>query len=438
MLAQLAMPKPDTDIKPNPGEIIVTAAQLRKGVHVRLPVKWSEHQFLFNSFVIETDEQVREIASMQLPQLFCEVARCKVPPLPESSARVTTPERGAEAERREARKVAQIEVKLERSRGMTEIRTHLERTHKLYSGATTTAGGAIRSFDADPKKALGDINEVSQKSTSLLLQEGDNGIVLIAERGLNDTATAHALSVMTLSLLLGKQARLPEDALRLLGSAALLHDIGKDLLNPSIVKNTQRNRQEEAVYQTHCALGLERVQQLGRVPPPVSEAILHHHERCDGSGYPDHQQRDQIHIAARIIGLADRFSNLVNPLNTRDALSPSEALSRIWAKEARQFDPLLLQVFIKAMGVYPPGTIVQLTDGRIAAVVVSAGSSNPLCPKVLVYEPEVPRSQALIIDLATETSVKIDRALRVQDRSEDELDYLLPRRDMSWFPAAEA
>ena len=85
------------------------------------------------------------------------------------------------------------------------------------------------------------------------------------------------------------------------------------------------------------------------------------------------------------------------------------------------------------MGVYPPGSIVQLQDGRIGAVVSSASTENPLSPQVMIYEPEVPRRQAIIIDLSKDASCKIDRPLRLQDRPAAELDYLLPRRRISWF-----
>jgi hypothetical protein len=68
------------------GEICIDASQLRPGVHVRLPVPWMDHHFMFSSFVIADEEQARLIAAMKLPQLFCDPARCKVPPLPMRAA----------------------------------------------------------------------------------------------------------------------------------------------------------------------------------------------------------------------------------------------------------------------------------------------------------------------------------------------------------------
>ena len=105
----------------------------------------------------------------------------------------------------------------------------------------------------------------------------------------------------------------------------------------------------------------------------------------------------------------------------------------MWHKEKDIFDNTLLQLFVRAMGVYPPGSLVQLSDERIGVVIASATIKAPLSPQVLVYDPGVPRSQAIIIDLLVDTSTKIVRPLRLSERSEQELNYLLPHRRISWF-----
>ncbi len=415
------------------GEILIDASQLRPGVHVRIPGPWLDHQFLFSSFVIESDDQVRQIAAMKLAQLFCEVTRCKVPPLPKWQANAVDQVNEADKARLAELTAKQLAEKQDRIRVMNTMRERLDKTQKHYQVASRSVDSAIKSFDADPKESARQIDKVSARSTAVLLSDIDSAIVLIAERGHRDGSSAHALSVMTLALLLGRQARLPEEALRTLGVGALLHDIGKSAINISILRNTERNKHEQAIYMTHCRIGYESAMRVGNLSTPVLEAIMHHHERIDGSGFPDNLAGDEIHLAARVIAIANRFDNLANPIDYRRAMSPSEALSTMWVKEKKSFDNMLLQLFIRAMGVYPPGSIVQLSDGRVGAVVVSAATEKPLSPQVMIYEPEVSRHQAIIIDLAKEATLKIDHALRLQERPSDELDYLLPRRKMSWF-----
>lgn len=416
------------------GEITVEASQLRPGVHVRLPLQWMEHQFMFNSFVIADEDQARQIAAMNLPQIFCDLASCRVPPLPKPAAIIPPdPATQAEIDRLAALKARQMAEKQERTKVMNELRGRLDAAQKHHAGAAKAVAGAFKSFDANPDESVVQIAEVSARSTAALLSDPDSAIVLIAEKAQADGNAAHSLSVMTLALLLGKQARLPQDALRALGIAALLHDIGKSAINSSILRNTLRNKHEEAIYQTHCRVGYESALRAKSLTPPMLDAILHHHERMDGKGFPDALSNKQIHVASRVVAIANRFDNLSNPVDPRRALSPAEALATMWSKEKNAFDTVLLQLFIRAMGVYPPGSIISLSDGRVGAVVASACTEAPLSPQVMIFDRETPRRQAIIVDLAKENSIKIDHSLRLQDRPDDELDYLLPRRKLNWF-----
>lgn len=421
-------------LKQRAGEIRIEASQLRPGVHVRLPLQWMEHQFMFNSFVIADEDQARQIAAMNLTDIFCDLASCRVPPLPKPAvAPPPDPQAEAEIERLAMLKAQQIAEKMERARVVEELRGRLDTAQKHHADAAKAVGGAFKSFNINPDASALQISEVSARSTSALLADPDSAIVLIAEKAQADGNAAHALSVMTLALLLGKQAKLPSEALRALGIAALLHDIGKATINPAILRNAARNKHEEALYQTHCRLGYESALRAKSLTPPMLDAILHHHERMDGKGFPDGLANKQIHVASRIVAIANRFDNLSNTIDPRRALSPAEALATMWSKEKDAFDSVLLQLFVRAMGVYPPGSIVHLSDGRVGAVVASAGPGTPLSPQVMIYDPEIPRRQAVIVDLAKENAVKIERPLRLQERSEDELDYLLPRRKLNWF-----
>ncbi|MCB1965287.1 HD-GYP domain-containing protein [Accumulibacter sp.] len=433
-------PAPDA-VTPHEGEICIDASQLRPGVHVRLPIPWIEHQFMFNSFVIADEEQAQLIAAMKLPQLFCDPARCTLPPLPPGQAvqagaaqadATAAAGRTAEEARLAALAARHMAEKRERARVMSELRGRLDKAQQHYLGSARTVGGAIKGFATSPRESIKQVAEVSEKSTAALLADPDSAIVLIAEKAHDDGHAAHSLSVMTLALLLGKQAKLPEAALRALGIGALLHDIGKLTISPAVLRNDERNRHEEALYQLHCRQGHDQAARAGSLSQPMLDAILHHHERFDGSGFPDGQSGSAISLAARMVAIANRFDNLVNPVDHRRAMSPSEALSTMWTREKKAFDGTLLQLFVRAMGVYPPGSIVQLSDGRIGAVVGSAPADKPLSPKVMIYAPEVPRRQSIIVDLASDDALSVDKPLRLQDRPGEELDYLLPRRKINW------
>ena len=421
---------------PRAGEIIIDASQLRPGVHVRLPVDWVKNPFMRNSFVIASDEQVRTIAALRLPQLFCEPARCKVPPLTRE-AMVTPRNEVAASEVEAAAALAatgcvDVSEKQERAAETTTFREKLDKAQSLYLQATQTVAKAIREFPANPAEATRQAALVSENSVTQLLSDPDSAVILITEKAQSDGSAAHSLSVMTFTLLLGKQANLPEPALQVMGTAALLHDIGKGGISPSILRSSERNRHEEAIYQTHCRNGFNAAGRVAGVSTAMLDVILYHHERFDGGGFPEGLSGNNIPLAARIVAIANHFDNLVNPVDHRHALSPSNALSTMWTREQKAFDRVLLQLFVRAMGVYPPGSLVQLTDGRIGAVVASAGAEKPLCPQVMIYSREVSRRQALIVDLAQIEGISIARPLAAGDLPAEKLDYLLPRRNLKW------
>lgn len=424
---------------PQPGEIAIQASQLRPGVHVRLPVPWLEHQFVFSSFVIADEEQARMIAAMNLPQIFCDPKRCRVPLSPAAATAPSPEDHPADEQQAamEALEQARLTARNERIEVVTTLQNRLLRTEQVYRGTAKTVTSSLHGFASNPTESVRGMIQVCEHSTAALCADPDSAFALIASKGQEDGQAAHALSVMTITLLLGKQAGLPEQALHALGTGAPLHDVGKRWISPSILRNKTRNRHEDAIYQSHCRSGYDAARTVNSVSKAVLDAILCHHERLDGSGFPDGLSGRNVPLTARVVAIADRFDNLVNPIDQRDAIAPAEALSLMWMKERDRFDASLLPLFIKAMGVYPPGSIVQLSDGRIGAVVMSAPKGKPLLPKVLIYTPDVPRREAPIADLATQEIVTIKRTLRLQDRSEDELDYLLPRRKIKWSCVAD-
>ena len=135
---------------------------------------------------------------------------------------------------------------------------------------------------------------------------------------------------------------------------------------------------------------------------------------------------------ARVLALINRHDGLCNPLNPARALTPHESLSLLFATQKARFDPVTLNAFIRMMGVYPPGSIVQLSDGRFA-LVQAVNSARPLKPRVLVHDPRTPRSEALLLDLQAEPSLSIQRSLRADQLPRAALDYLEPRPRYCYF-----
>ena len=141
---------------------------------------------------------------------------------------------------------------------------------------------------------------------------------------------------------------------------------------------------------------------------------------------------------SRIISLANTYDNLCNPGNPALSVTPHEALAQLFAQKKSQFNAATLTLFVRMMGVYPPGSIVQLTDERYA-LVASVNSSRPLKPRIVIHDTSVASDEALIVDLEDEPGLGIRRSLKPLQLPRATFDYLSPRKRMCYFfePARE-
>jgi hypothetical protein len=137
-------------------------------------------------------------------------------------------------------------------------------------------------------------------------------------------------------------------------------------------------------------------------------------------------------VAARLVALVNRYDNLCRPANAERAMTPHDAMSQLFSQGQKRYDPALLSTFVRMMGVYPPGSVVQLTDDRWA-VVESVNAARPLKPRVSIHVPGVPSDEAPMLDLASEPSIGIRRSVPVSQLPRDLQEALAPRARSSWF-----
>jgi hypothetical protein len=133
-----------------------------------------------------------------------------------------------------------------------------------------------------------------------------------------------------------------------------------------------------------------------------------------------------------MVAIANHYDELCNPRNVADALTPHEALSLMFARLRGKFDPKLLQVFIRCLGVYPPGTIVQLSNGVIG-MVATINTAQPMKPTIVVYDAEIPKAEAILLDMAIETDTNIVKAIRPGLVPREIYDYLSPREQVTYY-----
>jgi putative nucleotidyltransferase with HDIG domain len=232
--------------------------------------------------------------------------------------------------------------------------------------------------------------------------------------------------------MMARDLKLPVEVANVLGVGALLHDIGRKEVPDKILRKTEALTQAERnFYEMHCQYGVDIGQRLHLAPAALA-IIREHHELFDGTGYPAKLKGESISLLARIVVIANYYDELCNPPSIADALTPHEALSLMFAKLRGKFDAKLLQVFIRCLGVYPPGTIVQLSNGAIG-MVATVNTARPMKPTVVVYDADVPKEEAILLDMERETEFNIAKAIRPAQVPREVYNYLSPRKRVSYY-----
>lgn len=407
----------------------VSLQDLRIGLFVDLDLGWMAHPFPASRFKISTSKQIEILRGLGVARIRYVPAKSDPPPNlnPAATAELTAstaPDTG-EAEKRlqalrqqrAAQRLAEQQSLAQCERRFAESAMVYHRTQELLHSSPLQAGAACQSL--------------VQGMAADMLAQGDTAIRLLTEAA-GDKVALHPVNVTVVSLLLGRAMGMQGQALEDLGMAAFLHDIGKTAL-PERVRRLDDNfsAAELRAYQDHVAQGVRLAQSMGLRPDAIA-AIAQHHEMADGSGFPQRLKRDAMGLGASILALVNRYDTLCNANKPGAAPTPHEALAMIFAQFKTRFDGVVLSTFIRMMGVYPPGSVVQLNDER-HAMVVAVNSARPLKPRVIVHEPGVPRHEALLLDLETTPNASIRRSLKPSSLPSEALDYLQPRTRICYF-----
>lgn len=262
----------------------------------------------------------------------------------------------------------------------------------------------------------------------------DDNVTLHLMNGKNEFEDIyfHSLNVAVIAMMIGRAKGYSAKQLKELSFAALFHDMGKIKIPTAILRKQVPLTEPETNYlKLHTKYGLDLANQIEGFPEPAKTVIAQHHELRDGSGYPEGLKGDEIDELAQIVIVANAFDNLCHTPIASEQKIPYTALSHLYKNCKHLYKEENLNILIKFMGVFPPGTVVQLSNNMVG-LVISVNASNLLFPNVLVYDPSVPRTQAPIIELASK-DLRIVNAIHPSKLPDKIKEYLNPRSRISYF-----
>ncbi len=432
---------------------------LRIGHYVKLECSWWKHPFATNMFKVTTRTELRRIKKITKLQLFFDPDLSD--PSPEEdelpSHELSSPDSDVQSDIEsvegsfEQEPQGELEEEKEetprflpedgksRREILRERRSQLKKTERAYAETAKQTKAALKNMTSGDVAGLRMAENMLLEITKML--KADRSVMAILEvmnsTDLDDPFFVHAMNVCVLSMLVGNIMGLEEEELVSLGLGAIAHDIGYLNLPRELELTTSGFTREGAKTKLHIQQGLIGIGRISKFPEAGVQIIAQHHERLNGKGYPDGLTQDQISPLAKIVMIIDEYDELCH--GQGQELTPYEALSLMYqntsVKKKCEYDENILIQLIKSLGVYPPGTLVELNDGSIG-VVISINPQDRTNPQIMIYVPGVPQDEATIVDLSQDEDLTIEKSLRPKELSKEAKRYLNPSRATGFFPSS--
>ena len=418
-------------------EYKIKVDQLQEGMFIRLDDHWYKHPFLLNSFKIKDKKNIRTIRDSGINEVVYVPKKSDRAPLPlpadtpaSSGEDDSIPNEQDAAQNEDV----QWDHKKTRIEELKRINSEIERCADKYSQSVNNVSNLMNNVFAGREEGIEDAREVVDDMVEIFLSESSTVMHLMDSTEVDKDLTYHFLNVSVLSLMIGESVGLEQNQMQALGLGSLFHDMGKMKIEKKHWRKSKQSmtKQEMQLVQMHPKYGVGVLQKVGVQDESILNTVMQHHECLNGIGYPGGLKDHSISKLSKITTLANIYDNLCNHYDPDKSLPPYFALSLIYKKYTDLVDMNLFSLLVKRLGVYPPGSLVELSNGKLG-MVMAVNSDRPLDPLIMVYEPEIPKRDAAIIDMSELPDVEIQRCLYPSELPREVYRYLSPKSRISYY-----
>ncbi len=288
-----------------------------------------------------------------------------------------------------------------RFEGKIPMHQELQEAKKIHQEAKIIVRQVMQDVRMGKNIESKKVKRVVQRMTESILRNPDALVSLTRLKGYDEYTFVHSINVCILCLTLGRHLNLEREALEQIGIGALLHDAGKMKIPGSILRKPGKLTEAEFTeIKKHPLYSVDLLEKTEGLAPESKLVALQHHERYAGHGYPFGLQGGEIEQFGQMAAIADVYDALTTDRCYKRAITPYEALQQMYLSANRDFNPLFLERFIRCIGIYPMGTLVQL-DTQEIGIVCSINHQQLLRPQVLLIfkNPEERYSKPQLVDL---------------------------------------
>ncbi|HYD55621.1 MAG TPA: HD domain-containing phosphohydrolase [Burkholderiales bacterium] len=395
----------------------VPVEKLEFGMYVaELDRPWTDTPFMYQGFQLRTAVQLAALKKF-CKHVFVDPARTEPPEKVKLAAPAAFKVRGNTAYPEKARVEEEFKV------AQPIFEQTAKRIDDLLQPMTKAGGAAGTVLDAK------EVKESVTRLTDSVVRNPDAMLLVSRLREKSAEAHARALQVSLYMIVFARFLQLQREELEMLGLLGLLQDIGKTRLPPELLaKKGPLTAEESELAKQHVIYSAEILKTTPGIPPELLKLVLLHHERQDGTGYPNALRGDEIGLYGSMAAICDTFDALTAVRPYAEPLSPSSALSFLYKERGTGFHGELVEQFIQCVGAFPVGSVVELNSGEVG-IVIAQNLLRRLKPRVMVVlDPKgAPVRPHKILDLDRDPKVTPDEPYKIRRTLEQSKVNLDPR-----------
>lgn len=357
----------------------VKLEQLKPGVFVHdFNCGWLHHPFLANRTKLRTEKQIQKLVKYGIHDLYIDTER---------GIDIDDAPTLQEAEREIQSEFDQLDRQSAAPHQGVAFKAELARADRLIGDAKQTTQKLMQEVRAGKRMEMGEVESTVDKMTDSVLRNKDALVSLLRIKEVDEYTYVHSISVSALCISFAQGLNYSAAEIKQIGIGGLLHDIGKMKVPPEILnKPGALTEGEFEIIKRHVRDGEAMLEQYTALDRNCTCVTSHHHERLDGTGYPEGLKGDEISIFGQIGAIVDIYDALSSERCYKKAMPPTEALRKVFEWSDSYLNRELVEKFVAHLGIYPIGTLVRL-ENSLLAVVIDQGEKNLLHPVVrAVYD----------------------------------------------------